>query len=164
VSVDESDTGDPDGGGTHRWDGYSDYQSVSVRMSRAISDALDAYARLDAAHAEGARPRPDVAARLRARIQYAVLELIPELEHDRDDVDVYDEILTRWRDGEGDQPGVIQRLDGVQLRESCPPWLFDVVLDLKTAGWELGYLQAGRVESTPDDPVEAETDDMFEGM
>jgi hypothetical protein len=163
VAVDPDEGGDGDGA-THRWDGYSDYRTISLRMASAVSDALDAYSRIDSAHAEGAKVSPELAARLRSRIQYAVMELIPELEQDREAVDEYDEILTRWKDGEGDTPGVVSRLDDVSLRTECPGWLFQIMLDLKTAGWKLGYLQAGRVESEPDDPVEAETDDMFEGM
>jgi hypothetical protein len=162
--VDGHDTDDSGSGSTSRWDGYSDYRTISVRMASAISDALDAYSRIDSKHAESARVPPELAAELRSRIQYAVLELIPELQQDRDDVDAFDEILQRWLDGEGEEPGVITRLDGVQLTKRCPGWLFQVMIDLKTAGWELGYLQAGRVESEPDDPVEAETESMFEGM
>jgi hypothetical protein len=142
---------------THRWDGYSDYREISLRMARSIDRALDAYARIEGAHAEQATVSPAQAAEARSRIHVAAIKLIPELEHDREDVDVYDEILEKWT---GDD-GYIQQLDAVTLRDECPGWLFDMVTDMRTAGWELGYLQAGRVESEPADPVEAETEDMF---
>jgi len=157
----EHDPGDA--GGSH-WDGYSDYRTISLRMANTIADAIDAYSKLDAAHREGAPVNPSDAAQLRARIQRASIELIPEMEQDRDDVELYDRVLTRWKGGEGTGAGLVARLDETAFTEECPGWLFQVCLDMKRVGFKLGYLAAGRHESEPDDPVAAETNAMFQGV
>lgn len=143
-------TSEDDGDGT-RWEGYADYQRVSIRIGKSIDDALDAYAELDSRHQEAARIPPAVAAEARSSILSAAMRLVPELEADRavDDTP-YDEILARWQ-GTGDRPGFLQRLNETQLQEECPSWLFQMTLDIRTAGWHLGYLQAGRTESNRDE-------------
>lgn len=151
-----------------RWEGYSDYRKISLRVAGSISDAVDAYARLDSAHQENAQVSPGLAAEARGRILGAAMKLIPELEDDRDTVDVYDEILDRWEDGNDDEfddkeEGFISRLNNTQLRNGTPDWLWQMVLDIRRAGWKLGYLRAGReTETSSDDPVEDESDAMVQ--
>lgn len=144
-----------------RWEGYSNYQNTSWRVVQAVDDALDAYARVDSAHTEGAPMPPDVAAVARANIQKAAMRLLPELENDRDDVDLYDEILNRWQETD-DGLGYIQLFDGLALSQERPSWLHQFVIDIRKAAWELGYLKAGRTAKTePENPDEAEVKDMF---
>lgn len=150
-----------------RWEGYSDYRRISLRVAAAIDDAVNAYARLDSAHQEGAQIQPELAAEARARILGAAMKLVPELEEDRETVEIYDDILTRWRDGEDpdddDSPGYIKAINQTRLIDESPAWLFQMVLDIRRAGWELGYLQAGRKRDAGDgDPVEEESDAMVE--
>jgi len=128
-------------------------------VARSIDSALDAYARVRGAHVEGATIDPELAAEARGRIMSAAMKLIPELEQDRESVDKYDEILERWQ---GDD-GFVRRFSEVQMRRECPGWMHQFVIDMRTAGWELGYLQAGRREAgEPDDPTEAEARSMFQ--
>ena len=150
--------GEQDEGG--RWEGYSDYRLVSGRIARTIEDAVEAYAVIDARHSEGATVSPDLASDARASIMAAAMMLQHEMERERDDADKpYDEILSRW---EGEE-GLLQKMDGIQLRKVRPGWLHKMVLDIRRAGWELGYLQAGRTGSRePEDSVEAEAEAMFQ--
>ena len=146
-----------DGDGV-RWDAYSDYQNVSERVSKTIEQAVHAYARVDSYHAEGATMPKNLAAEARGRILAATLRLMPELQHDRGSVDEYDEILSRW---EGED-GYIAELSETSLRAGRPGWLLQLILDIQTAGWEIGYLQAGRSASA--DPELPNPDKEFEEM
>lgn len=156
-----SNTADPlngSGGSNTRWEGYSDYKVISLQVAKSVDNAIEAYSRVHGAHAENATIDPDLAAEARGRILSAALKLVVELRQDRDSVETYAEILDRW---EGEE-GFINRFNEIQLQSSCPGWLFQFVLDIRTAGWELGYLQAGRTtKGEPDDPVEADVQEMF---
>jgi hypothetical protein len=143
-----------------RFEGYADYEIVSLRVGRAIDQAVDSYARIDAAHTEGATVSPELAAEARGRILGAAMKLLPPLQADREAVDLYADILDRWK-GEN---GFIARMDTVSLRRECPGWLFKFVLDIRRAGWEIGFLQAGRTKKEYDDPTEGETEAMFKGL
>jgi hypothetical protein len=147
-----------------RFEGYADYRRISLRVARAIDEAVDAYAQLQSRHREGAKVTPEFAAMARARILAAAMKLIPELEENRETVDDFDAILVRWREGEEeDEDGHIKRLNEAPLSQTCPGWLFQMVLDIRSAGWEQGYLRAGRErEAGERDPVEEETDDMLQ--
>ena len=152
-----------------QWEGYSDYRSVSQRLGRSIDEAIDAYAVVKRLHVEGARVRGQ-AADASSRILAAAMRLVPELKEHREQKEIYDEILSRWLDGEetegvGEVPdeGYLTALENTQLHRECPDWLSQFVLDIRTAGWHLGYLQAGRqTEEEPEDPVEADVESMFE--
>ena len=148
------------------WQAYGDYQSVSQRVAQSIDDAIDAYAQIQSLHQEGARVKSEPAAEARSRILSAALKLIPELEHDKQK---HSEILERWQtDGsvaseDDDELGFVKRLNTVQLTRSCPDWLHQFVIDIRTAGWELGYLKAGRsVDEEPDDIEDRDTERLFE--
>lgn len=141
-----------------KWEGYSDYRRVSGQVAASIDEALDAYAAIDSAHAENARVSADDAAEARQKILGAALKLAPELENDREVEKQYASILNRWQG----EDGFLQRLDSISLRETSPAWLRQFVLDIRTAGWELGYLQAGRTQrAEPEDPVERDVQSMF---
>jgi hypothetical protein len=143
-----------------RYEGYSDFSHVSRSVASAVDDAVEAYALIQSHHSEGARVTPQTAAEAAAHILGAALKLKPELENDLDD-ETYHEILDRW---EGDD-GYIERLKQTSLSSRCPEWLGHLVHDIRTAGFELGYLQAGRtVKTEPDDPVEADTEAMFDNL
>jgi hypothetical protein len=145
-----------------KWEGYSDYQRVSLRIGQSIDDALDSYAELDSRHQENAQVSAEVAASARRDILSAAMRLIPELKNDRSvDDKPYDNILSRWQ-GEDGQTGYIARLNSVNLTNTCPGWLFQMALDLRMAGWHLGYLRAGRTGTQdPDDPTDATVSNML---
>lgn len=140
------------------WEGYSDYQKVSHRMAMSIEDAVDAYAALKALHREDARIKADRAASARRHILAAALRLRVEMEPDRDEIDGYDEMLTRW---EGEE-GFLEKFDAIRLQNTCPSWLDEFAEDIRRAGWELGYLQAGRsVQSEEGDAAEQQATSLL---
>jgi len=153
---------DPDS--NTRWEGFSNWQNVSDRMARSIEQAIRAYTFLDSRHQEDARVQPKEAAKARSQILSPALRLMPELREERETVDVYDEILSRWQP-DGEEDGFIHKINEVRLQESSPGWLLQFVLDIRKAGFELGYLQAGRtVKEEPSDPVEGDTERMFDNL
>jgi len=142
-----------------RWQGYSDYQHVSISTARAIDEALGAYARIRGLHVQGARIPPEVAATAHGKMLAPCMQLLPEIEQeaDGDTAEVYEQILADWSDD-----GHLNRLSEVNLVESCPGWLQTMMIQLRRAGWELGYLKAGKRDAPePEDPVEAEARSMF---
>lgn len=158
-----ADGSEADGNGEY-WEGYSHYKTVSKSVAETIDRAIDAYAYLDSLHNENAPIQPEVAANARSDILGAVLKLKPELERDRDEKDDYENILDRWEDNtDNDEPGHITKLHQTQLHNEMPAWMFQLMMDIRTAGWELGYLKAGRTATgEPEDPVEADAQQMFE--
>lgn len=172
-----SDNGDGDEA-TTRWEGFSDYQTVSNSIVRSVDEALDAFTILQSLHTEGAKVKPRQAARGRAKILSAALRLVPELRDDAPDNEQYREILARWLgdveiddetytadfseyDGEFNG-GFIDELDTVQLHTVSPGWLYQFVVDIRTAAWHLGYLQAGRTISESNlEPADEQARDMF---
>lgn len=141
-----------------RWEGYSDYQNVSQHITRTVNRALQSYARIDAAMTEGAPIDPETAARAHADIFEAALSLVAEMEHDRMAVAKYDQILERWQ-GDG---GYLKRFQNVQLGREMPAFVQQFVMDIRSAAWELGYLQAGRNRSTTDtDTPDQQAEAMF---
>jgi len=128
---------------TTKWEGYSDYRSISQRITASIHDAIDAYAAIERAHMEGARPDPQTAARAGSRIMSAAIIVQTELDTFGDENEDYEQLLEKF---EGDD-GYVRNLKEVQLRSECPDWLHDFVTDIRRAGFELGYLQAGRKQT-----------------
>lgn len=148
-----------DTGRTTRFEAYPDYSAVSRAVAQSIEDAVDAYSKMQSRHSEGARVTPDQAAEASAHILGAALKLLPELEDDRETVEQYDEILTRW---EGDN-GFIERLKQTSLSSRSPEWLGQFTVDIRRAGFELGYVKAGtQKEEDSEDVVERDAESMFE--
>jgi len=164
-----------------RFQGYSHYKNVSEGIAESIDEALSAYTELEGLHAEGAKVRGEQAARARSRIKLAALKLVPELRGDAAQNEEYQQMLARWigrfeleiKDGETktivpefphDAPegGYFSGLRDIRLQQQCPDWLEDWVIDIRTAGWEIGYLQAGR--SVSPDPDLPDPDQEFERM
>lgn len=142
--------GDGDDGPDSEWDAYSDYAQVSQRVTESISDAMDAYAALDNAVATGNKLNLRERTLLRADILAAAMRLQIELEAERDrGADYAEKMLDRW---EGDE-GYINRFRTSSFVDHSPEWFNDFASDIRRAGWELGYLQAGRenkIDQTPD--------------
>lgn len=153
------------GNGT-KWEGYSNYELVSKRVSKSVSDAIDSYATVQAATSEGSGVPPELAADARADIVSAAMRLLIEMQQEQaNGVNEYDEILDRWTGSQDEDGGRLEELQSTQLHRSVPGWLFQFVLDIRKAAWSLGYLQAGRrSKQEPDDPVEADVEAMFEGL
>lgn len=148
-----------DGDRSTRYEGYSDYSAVSRSVADAVDRAVESYAMIHSRHSEGARVTPKMAAEAGHHILGAAVKLLPELEDDRETVDTYDEILTRWQ---GDD-GFIERLKRENLSSRSPEFLGQMALDIRRAGFELGYLRAGRQGKTePDDITERDSEEMFE--
>jgi len=147
---------DNNGERSTRYEGYSDYNVVSRNVANSVDNAVDAYARVQSRHSEGARVKPDLAAEGSAHILGAALRLLPEIEQDEQ---AYEELLEEWT---GDD-GYIARLKRTSLVSECPEWLGDFVVEIRRAGWQLGYLRAGRMgKEEPDDIAERDTEEMFD--
>lgn len=125
------------------WDGYSDYQSVSQRNARTIHDAVEAFATVERAHQERGKLKSEVAARAGSRILTAAINVQTELAAYEDDNKQYEDLLANFTGEEG----YVEQLREVNLRHDCPEWLYEFVVDIRRAGFELGYLKAGREES-----------------
>ena len=144
-----------------RWEGYSNYQEVSRRVSQSVDEAVESYTLIDRYHTENAQLPADLAAEASAAILQPALRLMHELEADAENVDEYQEILDRWKG----EDGFITRFSSVELRTESPGWLNQFVRDIVRAAWELGYLQAGRrTKEDPEDETEAEAHRMFEHL
>ena len=128
------------------WESYSDFKYVSYQISKAIQDAIDAYATLKSLHDEGSKVRSQEAARARSPILSAAMQLLPELEHNKNSKQIYRKMVENWTESGVDDDGYIDALQDASLQHECPTWLYEFVYDLRKAGWELGYLQAGRYE------------------
>ncbi|UXF50877.1 MAG: hypothetical protein HQRvContig02_20 [Haloquadratum phage sp.] len=150
-------------GADTEWDAYSDYQHVSRRVAGSIGDAIDAISVIDSGKVAGEKLSSREETDLRADVLGAVIRLQTELENERDQNEVYDEILARW---EGDE-GYINRFRGVDPMDyQAEAWLQQFARDIHRAGWELGYLKAGREEkqNRGGDAYDGEVRDMIEEM
>jgi len=144
------------------FEGYSDYESVSKDIGQAVRDAIDAYAYIDGRHSQGARVRATNAASAYRRILGAAIRLLPELERDAETKEELGEIYDDWM---GENEGSIEELQSLSFQNPPPDWLFDFVVQIREAAWELGYLQAGRSRKAEErDPVEEEPKKMFEEL
>lgn len=151
------------------WDAYSDYALVSKWVAQSIRDAIEAYALLDQAAMTNRKVTTNEETKLRADIVSAAMRLQTELQQERDrNKEFAKEILTRWEDSDdGEEPGYITRFRTAQSGEvSQLEFLNQFAQDIRRAGWELGYLQAGREEETRTggDDADGEVLDLIEEM
>lgn len=147
----KAETGDAE----TKWDAYSDFALVSKWVTESISDAMDAYATIDNAVMTGEKLQTTKRTDLRSDILSAAMRLQVELESERDrGADYAEEILDRW---EGEE-GYIERFRGTSFVNNSPDWLKDLVTDIRRAGWELGYLKAGRREEAEDQGNEEDSE------
>lgn len=158
-----SASGGDDGREESTWDAYADLEVVSKQVTETIKNALEAYALLDKAGQHRSKIRTGRVVELEADILAAAMRLSVELEAEADrDVGYAIDILDRWQ---GDD-GYIQRFRQTSVKNSREPWIHEFVSDIRRAGWELGYLQAGKREENTDnaDSSDGEVRAMIEGM
>lgn len=147
-----------DDGTQEIWEGYSDFRDVSKRIGQKVSDAIRAYSILQSAMKEQGSLSNREVFEARSKILEAAMSLIVEVRHEaRNNVKPFHEIEDRWT---GDD-GFINRFHEWSARDGVPGWVYQFVVDIRTAAWELGYLQAGRREEKADDPVKEDIDEMF---
>jgi len=143
---------------TEIWEGYSDFQDVSKRIGQKVSDAIRAYSILQSAMKEQGSLSNREIFEARSKILEAAMSLIVEVKHEaRNNVRPFDEIRDRWT---GDD-GFISEFHEWSAQRGVPGWVYQFVVDIRTAAWELGYLQAGRREEKADDPIKEDIDEMF---
>lgn len=159
------------------WEGYSDYRTVSKSVAQSVDTAIDHFTWLDSIHQESSTPQSDQVAMVRSSVLAAALKLYVEMreEHEEGNND-YDEILARWGtgidefddlDADGDEfgdldDGFIKSFREAELKSHVPDWALQFLLDTRTAGFRLGYLQAGRrTTKDHDDPVEGDARSML---
>lgn len=162
----EDGSDDPYDVGT-TWEGYSNYQAVSRDIAKSVSEAGDSFAWLQARHIEGASLEPARVAEERSNILGAAhrlyVEMAQEVEENGDET--YEEMLERWGGPLCEANGRLDQLREVSLVYELPGWLQQFVVDIRTAGWQLGYLKAGRrTREKPDDPVEEEIEETLSGL
>lgn len=145
-----------------QWDAYSDYQLVSRGVAKSIRDATRAYAEIVSGIRSGYKIGPQEEAELRADILSAAITLRTELKNEREKREIYDEILSRW---EGEE-GYISRFRDADLTTQPGEWFEEFVEDIRRAGWELGYLKAGRKEEEENkgDSEDSEVFQLIEEM
>lgn len=146
-----------------KWEGYSNYELVSKLIAQNVSDCISGYALMQSYQAEGAKAQPEQIAKERASILQAAIRLRVELRSEKDTNERYQEILKKW---EGED-GYISNFQSLEIHQSgrMPEWVADFVDQIVESAWELGYLQAGRTaRKEPDDPIERDTEAMFEGI
>lgn len=137
------------------WSAYSDYAYVSKRVTESISDALDAYAALDNAVMTGQKLTTHERTELRSDILAAAMRLQIELESERDrNAEYAAEMLDRW---EGDD-GYIDSFRNTSFVNHSPDWFNRFASDIRRAGWELGYLKAGKENAVKNDGDDADGD------
>lgn len=151
------------------WEAYSDYRDVSNRVTQSIDDAVDAFAQLDQSAASGRKLNSERRAELRADILSAATMMRVELEAEADRGESYaEEILNKWQDSDdGDEEGWLSQFRHARRGEAAElPFLSELATDIRRAGYELGYLQAGRKEKTEDegDADDAEVTAIIDGM
>ena len=157
----DADAGD---GRRSEWEAYADYQSVSERVAESIGDAVEAIETIESSMLCGEKLSTERETVLRADVMAATIWLRTELENGRQQNELYDEILTRW-DGDGEEEGLIEKFRDLDIMASRPgPWLNQFATDIHRAGWELGYLKAGREEkqTSSGDPYDGQVRDMFD--
>lgn len=141
-----------------QWNGYSDYQSVSQRNAQAIHDAVEGFAIIQQAHSQGVKVQSEDAADAGARIMTAAITVQTELHAYADDNERYQDLLDSFEGREG----YTARLKSADLSQSCPAWLYQCVVDIRRAGFQLGYLKAGRESDDRDlETDEDEARQMF---
>jgi hypothetical protein len=146
-----------------QWDAYSDYQHVSRRVAKRISDATDAIQTINGAKKAGIKIQPANEKDLRADVMSAVTRLQTELENERESNETYDEILSRWHGEEG----FIERFETMSVLDQRPePWLNEFAADINRAGWELGYLKAGSEtkDNSGGEKDDSDIQELFEEM
>lgn len=150
-----------------KWDAYSDYQDVSNRLTKSIDAAIEAFALLDQARQTGCKINSKHEMQERAEIVAAATRLRVELESESARGEEYaEEILDKWV-GEGDEEGYLAKFrhaprGGIADLE----FLEEFATDIRRAGWELGYLRAGREEKAENqgDSADSEVQKVIEEM
>jgi len=129
------------------WDGYTDYQHVSGRVSDEIHDAFAAAGFLSQFHQVGGEYEAHEIASASARLISAAYMVDEQLDYFSNGDDEYQEILDEWRG----EDGRIQKLHEVDWWQEHPDWLVEFVRELHRAGLMLGYLKSGREEEDRDE-------------
>ena len=147
-----------------KWSGYSDYIDVASKLHDDINRAVDAYAHVDSKTRQGLGITPNTALRARQAILKITKRLFVEIKRNNHIEEPFGEMFERW----SGEDGYVAQLERANFRDPTfreeyeqAEWLGDLVDDLITAGWELGYLKAGvEKPSAPEDP-EQQAREMF---
>lgn len=152
-------------GRSTQFEAYANYQSVSDRVARSIDKAVDAYSMIQAdSTTHSGSIGPEEMAEAKHHIVGAATRLVVELEENREVNETFDEILGRWK-GSGDTPGRLKQVQQWDPRQGVPGWMYQFIIDIRRAGWHLGYVRAGmEKEQTPDDPHEKSTQEMLSDL
>lgn len=154
-------------GASQQWDGFSIYSEVSRDIHESVGQAIDSYSAVQASHSEGAKVRREEAADHKAAILAAAHRLLTEMEVEVERGSVnsskYKTILSHWT-GDDDSDGWLNELHRTNLTQESPDWLHEFIREIHQAAWHLGYLKAGREESTGDSGPETSGREMIEDL
>lgn len=142
-------------------DAWSTYRDVSEKVHSEVHKALDAYAYLNSMATQNMGMTPQSMANAKRAILRIAKRLSYEVEMSRSKGEL-EEIHQRW----SGEDGHLARLERLDMRaDGEPEWLGELVDDIVTASWELGYTQSGRMEPQYQDEEqedEAQVRQMFE--
>jgi hypothetical protein len=157
-----------DSGGEQRWSGFADYEDVAKTLHDDVHKAIKAYSHINSKRASGVGVTPQTAVRTRSAILGITKRLFYEVKRNRRH-QPFDDIFERWAGVPADEvdelgaafayadegdAGFIARLEAADFTREVPGFLGQLVDDIVTAAWELGYIRAG-VEK----PADPEDDD-----
>lgn len=156
-------------GDNKKWQGYSAYQEVASQLHKDVNKAIRAYATIKSLDSQNVGITPQTAVKTKRAILAVAKRTFYEVQVNRQ-IDEFDEIYERWSGNEVNQgetietgdTGYVARLEEADFREGAPEFLPELMDDLVTATWKLGYIRAGVEKPADPDDTDEQMDEMFE--
>lgn len=157
-----SDTGD-------KWEGYSVFKEISSQLHEDVNRAIKAYAHINSLDSQNVGITPQTAVKTKSAILGVSKRIFYEVQVNQH-IDDFDEIYARWAGkemtdsgfDEAEEDGHIERLEDADFTSGAPPFLPQLMDDLVTATWKLGYIRAGVKKSADPEDTEEQVEEMFE--
>lgn len=136
----------------NRWGKYSAfslYQDLSKDIYQKIFKAVTQISRVEAGHDANEKIKIQDAAEAKGSLLTAMRLLKADMKEDRDKVDLYNEILTKWENG------TMQKVYETNFVNNFPEEMRQLLDDLLMVSKHLGYTKAGhRKALTPEEEIE----------
>lgn len=140
---------------------WSTYREISEAVHSDIRKAVNTYSYLNSMHTQGMGITPQQAVRAKTYILRIVKRLQYEIEMSRAKGDL-DEIADRW----SGEDGLVAAFEGADVVDGETIRVAgELVDDVVSAAWTLGYLRSGRMEAQFEDQEQedaAQVAEMFE--
>jgi len=155
--------------GDTQWKGYSAYKEVASQLHKDVNHAIKAYATINSLDTQNVGVTPQTAVKTKRAILGISKRIYYEVQVNQQ-IEDFDEIYERWAgvertdDGfeESDRPGLIARLEDADFTAGTPDFLPQLMDDLVTATWKLGYIRAGVEKPADPNDTEEQVTEMFE--